>query len=60
MTLTASATARGGGLGWVEAGRPMAVDVIARPPAIVAAATLEAEVVDGPHPLRERRRGAGG
>ena len=35
-------------------------DVVAGPPAVVGPAALEAHVVDGPHPLWERRRGAGG
>ena len=34
-------------------------DVVAGPPAVVAAAAFEAHVVDNPHPLWERRRGAG-
>ena len=38
----------------------MGADVIAAPPAVVAAAYLEAHVFDGALPLRERRRVADG
>ena len=44
------------GRGAVELG----TDVVAGPPAVVAAATREVDVVNGPRLLRERRRGAGG
>ena len=37
----------------------LAADVVAGPPAVVATAR-EVNVIDGPCPLRERRRGAGG
>ena len=42
----------------------LAADVVAGPPAVVVAADLDADldagVVDGPHPLQERRRGVRG